>query len=365
MAPITVPLLEKSPLTDTRRDSSYCPATGIPGVRFRRVQEDTSPLHFSASDRRRHHHQALFFVDSEIGDVSSFGGSVTGEEIVVPPKPLSLWGMVAIIFFAVSGGPFGSEEAIATVGPLWVLIGFVVFPIIWSVPEALMTAELSTMFPGNGGYVFWTTASFGPRIGFLQGALSWLSNVTSIAVYPHLFLEYLFAEFPALSRSVHPTVFLTLFTISMSYVNYRGLHIIGSGGAVAIILVLAPFGVMALLGFEQIEWSQLLVSVPVSSITPLDFISFLNIMFWNLNSWENCSVLSGEIDKPQEKLPKAIGIALIITVFAYLVPLIVGIGVMGSTGCVYSDWSAGFFQAVGYQVGGRWMSSAILLAAAC
>lgn len=37
---------------------------------------------------------------------------------------------------------------------------------VWSVPEALITAELATAFPENGGYVVWVTAAFGEFWGF-------------------------------------------------------------------------------------------------------------------------------------------------------------------------------------------------------
>ena len=36
-------------------------------------------------------------------------------------------------------------------GPLFSVLGFLVFPFFWSIPEALITAELATAFPGNGG----------------------------------------------------------------------------------------------------------------------------------------------------------------------------------------------------------------------
>ena len=343
--------------------SEQC-CTGKSFFHLRKSLAENSPIHFTSVDRHRHHREALFFICSE---------EKTNDESRTPEigrhetsKPLSLWGMVAIIFFAVSGGPFGSEEAVASVGPFWVLTGFVVLPIIWSVPEALMTAELSTMFPGNGGYVFWTTAAFGPRMGFIQGFWSWLSNVTSIAVYPHLLLEYLSAEFPWMGSPSNSILFLTLFTLAMSYINYRGLHVIGSGGAIAIILVLAPFIILAIFGFPLVVWEELSVTKPLHEISPVHWVSFLNIMFWNLNSWENCSVLSGEIREPQKSLPKAILIALVITVLSYLIPLTVGIGVMGDvpTSSHYSKWAAGYFQAVGYQVGGKPMAMLILLAAA-
>lgn len=113
--------------------------------------------------------------------------------LLIPKKarPVSLWGLVALIFFSVSGGPFGSEGAVAAAGPFWALIGFTVFPIIWCIPEALITAEMSSLLPGNAGFVSWVAAAFGPYWGFIEGWLSWVSGVTSNAIYPHLFLEYL------------------------------------------------------------------------------------------------------------------------------------------------------------------------------
>lgn len=46
-----------------------------------------------------------------------------------------------------------------------------------SIPTALMTAELSTSMPENGGYVVWTKRAFGPFWGF---------QVTSKLSYTHL-----------------------------------------------------------------------------------------------------------------------------------------------------------------------------------
>ena len=46
------------------------------------------------------------------------------------------------------------------------VLGFLILPLIWSVPEALITAELATAFPENSGYVAWVTAAFGPFWGF-------------------------------------------------------------------------------------------------------------------------------------------------------------------------------------------------------
>ncbi|KAK0581391.1 hypothetical protein LWI29_013210 [Acer saccharum] len=71
------------------------------------------------------------------------------------PK-LTVLPLIALIFYDVSGGPFGVEDSVrAGGGPLLSLLGFLIFPLFWSIPEALVTAELATCFPENGGYVVW------------------------------------------------------------------------------------------------------------------------------------------------------------------------------------------------------------------
>ncbi|KAL3347276.1 hypothetical protein AABB24_021118, partial [Solanum stoloniferum] len=64
-------------------------------------------------------------------------------------KKLALIPLIFIIFFEVSGGPYGAEAAIGAAGPLLAVLGFLIFPFIWSVPEALVTAELATTFPAG------------------------------------------------------------------------------------------------------------------------------------------------------------------------------------------------------------------------
>ena len=45
----------------------------------------------------------------------------------------------------------GLQDAVTSAGPLLALIGFVVLPFVWSLPEALVTAELATAFPEDSG----------------------------------------------------------------------------------------------------------------------------------------------------------------------------------------------------------------------
>lgn len=95
-------------------------------------------------------------------------GATASSATKSPSRPrLSVLPLIALIFYDVSGGPFGVEDSVrAGGGPLLALLGFIVLPIFWSLPEALITAELAASFPENGGYVIWISSAFGPFWGF-------------------------------------------------------------------------------------------------------------------------------------------------------------------------------------------------------
>ncbi|CAH8382243.1 unnamed protein product [Eruca vesicaria subsp. sativa] len=60
-------------------------------------------------------------------------------------KKVSMLPLIFLIFYEVSGGPFGAEGIVNAARPLLALLGFKIFPFIWCILEALITAEMSTM----------------------------------------------------------------------------------------------------------------------------------------------------------------------------------------------------------------------------
>lgn len=50
---------------------------------------------------------------------------------------------------ALCRGPALWQDAVSAGGPLLAILGFAILPFIWSLPEALITAELATAFPEN------------------------------------------------------------------------------------------------------------------------------------------------------------------------------------------------------------------------
>jgi amino acid transporter len=102
-------------------------------------------------------------------------------------RVLGLMAMSAIIWFNVSGGPSGSEQVVAAAGPIAGLGLMLCFVVFYSVPQALMTAELSTAFADNGGYSLWVKAAFGDFWAVQESLWSFGSGVADSALYPVLF----------------------------------------------------------------------------------------------------------------------------------------------------------------------------------
>ena len=99
-------------------------------------------------------------------------------------RGLGLLSTVGILFFNVSGGPNGTEEIITAGGPLGGISLLLLFALFFSVPQAAMTAELSSAFPQNGGYSVWVTEAFGGYWGFQESYWSFVSGVVDNALYP-------------------------------------------------------------------------------------------------------------------------------------------------------------------------------------
>ncbi|KAH9753811.1 putative polyamine transporter [Citrus sinensis] len=193
-------------------------------------------------------------------------------------KKVSILPLIFLIFYEVSGGPFGVEDSVKAAGPLLALLGFLVFPIIWSVPEALITAEMGTVFPENCGFVVWVSSALGPYWGFQQVWMKWLSGVIDNALYPVLFLDYLKSGIPALGDGL-PRAFAALaLTFVLTFMNYRGLTIVGWAAVLLGIFSFLPFVVMGLVSLPKLEPSRWLVV----NLGEVDWNLYLNTLFWNL-----------------------------------------------------------------------------------
>lgn len=265
-------------------------------------------------------------------------------------KKLSIIPFIFLIYFEVSGGAYGAEAAVGAAGPLCSILGFLIFPFLWSIPEALITAELATTFPGNGGYVIWAHQAFGPFWGTLMGSWKFVSGVINLASCSVLCIEYIKLVFPLFSYGASRYFAVVSLALVLSFLNYTGLVVVGYTAILLGIFSLVPFILLALISIPNIDPSRWL-SLNEDGVKT-DWSLFFNTLFWNLNFWDNASALAGEVDRPQKTFPKALFSAGLLTCLAYLVPLLAG---TGAVPLKQENWVNGYFADVAQIIAGKWL----------
>src|SRR5512132_2094702 len=265
-----------------------------------------------------------------------------------PPLPrvarrsLNFPGLVAVTFFCVAGGAYGLEDGVSAAGPLVMLVGIAILPWIWSLPTALMTAELSTAMPEDGGYVIWVDKAFGRFWAFQEGWLSWLCSFADNALYPVMFVDYLAylrGDMSALERWLIGTALIIIVT----WLNVRGTRLVGMSSVVFGALVLAPFIAMVLLGMPQIDAGRWL-----QHGGSLNWPLLLSTLLWNTSGWDNAGCCAGEVADPQRTYPRAMVYTVLLVTAVYLLPVAVGIGVDANA----AAWKEGDFPKVAALIGG-------------
>jgi amino acid transporter len=175
-------------------------------------------------------------------------------------KTLGAMALCALTYYSVSGGPFGFESVVAAGGPFWALAGFgLVF--VWALPEALITIEMSIVFPEASGSVAWVEAAFGAKWGFIKGWLSVLSGIADNSLYPLLFVDCAVQLFEQddegnlpLDESPWTRYAITMsITLALTYLNYRGLDLVGKLAIFVCLFSLAPFVVFCILGAFKVR----------------------------------------------------------------------------------------------------------------
>jgi len=269
-----------------------------------------------------------------------------------PRRTLGFTQLIALTFFCVAGGAYGFEDAVGAGGPMIALLAIMIVPWLWSFPTALMTAELSTAMPEDGGYVLWVERAFGRFWGFQEGWWSWLCSFADNALYPVMFVDYLTYLRGDMTPSERWLIGVALIAAT-TWLNIRGTSLVGTSLVVFGALVLAPFAAMVLLGAPQIE--------PASWIAgggKGDWALLLSIVLWNTSGWDNAGCCAGEVRKPNKTYPAAMAVAVVLVTLAYLLPVAVGVSVDTN----WEQWEEGYFPKVAAAIGGGWLGGWLTIA---
>eukprot|EP00658_Telonema_sp_P-2_P052426 TRINITY_DN40626_c0_g1_i1.p1 TRINITY_DN40626_c0_g1~~TRINITY_DN40626_c0_g1_i1.p1 ORF type:complete len:171 (-),score=57.51 TRINITY_DN40626_c0_g1_i1:104-616(-) len=108
----------------------------------------------------------------------------------MPVGRLGVRRLCCMAFAVTCSGPFGIEAAVRAGGPPLTTLGLLAIPVLYIIPQILMTAELACMMPTNSGYIEWVLRAWGPTTGAISAYNNMFTNLFDNAIYPVLVLEY-------------------------------------------------------------------------------------------------------------------------------------------------------------------------------
>lgn len=236
-----------------------------------------------------------------------------GRELIQLPEErrIKMLALACLVFFTTCGGAFGLEPLIGAVGAGWAGILIIVTPFVWSLPTALMVAELATLMPEEGGYYVWVRETLGPFWAVQQACWVMALSTVWLAMYPVLFASYLGFLIRALAPSagtthtgigalIHWLVAALVIVFGMG-LNLRGAREVGRSAKVSAYIVLGAFAVLLLVWLKRGPAPGTAVDVFGHDLAANHkgvLLFGLSYIIFNYSGWENVSTYAGEVDQP-------------------------------------------------------------------
>jgi len=263
--------------------------------------------------------------------------------------------LVAVIFFTVSGGPYGLEPLLTFAGQHGAILLLLITPVLWDVPAIFTVLELNSMMPVTGGYYKWVKHALGTRWGFYEGWWTWLYTFVDLAIYPVLFVTYIGFFFPELAE--HKLLICLVFIWASAGLNVLGIVPVGKTAVILGGLVLTPLVILIALAFVHHNGS---VALPAPSLSHISFPSFgmaLYTIMWNCLGWDNTTTYAEEVEKPIRSYLTAAfsAFALTIVVYFFIIWVTLFSGIDAAT------LRDNLFPALGVLIGGHWLGALIAL----
>jgi amino acid transporter len=278
-------------------------------------------------------------------------------------RKAGLFYLVFVMFSYTTGGPFGLEDMVTTSGPGMTLIYLLVLPFFWCIPVSLVSAELTTAMPVEGGFYRWTRAAFGDFWGFLAGWWNWSASFLLGGAYAVLFTDYLVYYFPGITGWKHYLVSVALIAI-ITWINVRGIEMVGKVATGLEIFIFVPVITMVVMGLMRWHHNPFVPLIPPHQPTFKIFGVGLALGLWLYSGYEQLSTVAEEVENPQRAYPRALAMVVPLSIAAYFLPTLAGLASAGR----WEQWHTGYFsdaaKIIGGSLSGRpWLGTWMTLAA--
>lgn len=228
-------------------------------------------------------------------------------------------GLPDLILFTVSAIVLlDTLAASASIGPSalfwWIFLG-----IIFLLPIGLITAELGTAYPAEGGIYVWIRKAFGQKWATRSVWAYWINTAIWL---PAIFILFagVFARLFHLELSIPMQIgiglILTWLTVGLDVLGLEiGKWIPNLGATLKLII----FAVLIFGGFRYGLTHGAANEVNLQTIKPAweDGVKFLPVIIYGMLGFELVSAAGGEIRRPARDVPMAILVSGLIVLFLY------------------------------------------------
>jgi amino acid transporter len=269
-----------------------------------------------------------------------------------------LFYFVWVMFSYTTGGPFGLEDMVTTSGPGMTLFYLLFLPLFWCVPVSLVSAELTTALPVEGGFYRWVRAAFGDFWGFQAGLWNWVASFLLGAVYAVQFADYLGFFYPQLTGWKHYAISLALLALITS-VNVRGIRLVGQFSTALELFIFLPVLVLIAVGLAQWHHNPFVPLIPAGRPPFSVFGAGLALGLWLYSGYEQLSTVAEEVDNPQRSYPRALALVVPLSIATYFLPTLVSLAALGN----WQSWRTRYFADAADLIGGHWLGLWMTIAA--
>jgi amino acid transporter len=273
-------------------------------------------------------------------------------------RKAGLFYLVFVMFSYTTGGPFGLEDMVTTSGPGVTLAFLLVLPFFWCIPVSLVSAELTTAMPVEGGFYRWTREAFGDFWGFLAGWWNWSASFLLGGAYAVLFTDYFVHYSPKMTGWQRYLISVALVAV-LTWVNVRGIQMVGQVATALEIFIFIPVITMVVIGLAHWHQNPLSPWIVPHQGTFKVFGVGLALGLWLYSGYEQLSTVAEEVENPQRAYPRALALVVPLSMAAYFLPTLAGLASAGN----WEKWHTGFFSDAARIIGGPWLGTWMTLAA--
>jgi APA family basic amino acid/polyamine antiporter len=225
----------------------------------------------------------------------------------------------------IGAGVFAAFSPAARAAGNGLLIGVVVAAIV-AFCNAAASAQLAAQYPTSGGTYVFGRMQLGPWWGFFAGWSFVIGKVASCAAMALTFAAYVAP--PGWERPVG-----ILAVILLAAVNYRGVTRTARVTRIIVVAVLVVLAVVVAAGVSSgLPHATGLLGPALVSHGAYGILQSAGLMFFAFAGYARIATMGEEVRDPARTIPRAILLALGITVLLYFVLAVVALGAIGVSG---------------------------------